>query len=59
MNQIDATGKFPVVFKDLGDAILFAQRYLFEKYGNVDISPYPHVSFVTDVVVETAKMQLL
>lgn len=53
---IEASGKFPVVFKRLEDAIAFAQRCISERYGNVDTAPYPNVSFLADVVVEAARM---
>lgn len=57
VSQIEAAGKFPVVFKRLEDAIRFAQRCISERYGNVDMAPYPNVSFLTDVVVAAARLQ--
>jgi sulfate permease, SulP family len=56
IEQITASGKFPVVFKKLEEAIAFAQRCISERYGNVDTAPYPNVSFLTDVVVEAARL---
>lgn len=56
IEQIIASGKFPVVFKKLEEAIAFAQRCISECYGNVDTAPYPNVSFLTDVVVAAARL---
>ncbi|GET90092.1 sulfate transporter-like protein [Leishmania tarentolae] len=56
IEQITASGKFPVVFKKLEEAIAFGQRCISERYGNVDTAPYPNVSFLTDVVVEAARL---
>ncbi|KPI89456.1 sulfate transporter-like protein [Leptomonas seymouri] len=56
IEQISASKKFPVVFKKLEEAIAFAQRCISERYGNVDTAPYPNVSFLTDVVVEAARL---
>ncbi|KAG5475086.1 hypothetical protein CUR178_04536 [Leishmania enriettii] len=56
IQQITASGKFPVVFKRLEEAIAFAQRCISERYGNVDTAPYPNVSFLTDVVMEAARL---
>ncbi|KAG5474413.1 hypothetical protein LSCM1_03195 [Leishmania martiniquensis] len=56
IQQITASGKFPVVFKKLEEAIAFGQRCISERYGNVDTAPYPNVSFLTDVVMEAARL---
>ncbi|TPP40462.1 Sulfate transporter family protein [Leishmania donovani] len=56
IEQITASGKFPVVFKKLEEAIAFGQRCISERYGNVDTAPYPNVSFLTDVVMEAARL---
>ncbi|KAL7699553.1 sulfate transporter-like protein [Lotmaria passim] len=56
IEQIASSDKFPVVFKKLEEAIAFAQRCISERYGNVDTAPYPNVSFLTDVVVEAARL---
>ncbi|CBZ28539.1 sulfate transporter-like protein [Leishmania mexicana MHOM/GT/2001/U1103] len=56
IEQITASGKFPVVFRRLEEAIAFGQRCISERYGNVDTAPYPNVSFLTDVVMETARL---
>ncbi|CAJ1010059.1 putative Sulfate permease family/STAS domain/Histidine phosphatase superfamily (branch 2) [Leishmania naiffi] len=56
IEQIATSGKFPVVFRKLEDAIAFGQRCISERYGNVDTAPYPNVAFLTDVVMQAARL---
>ncbi|KAG5500498.1 hypothetical protein JKF63_03592 [Porcisia hertigi] len=56
IDEITASGKFPVVFMKLNEAIAFAQRCISELYGNVETAPYPNVTFLTDVVIKAARM---